>query len=89
MTLSNKDKQARRADAQKLNASVHVGKVGVAGAADELKAQLKARKLVKVRLLPSATEGGKDTSGQAEALAQASGSELVEVRGHTAVFWKA
>jgi RNA-binding protein len=80
--------RAKRAEAQQLAVTVHVGKNGVEAAAAELLAQLKKHKLVKARLLPSATEGGAGDKGQAEALAAAVGAQLVEVRGHTAVYWR-
>lgn len=84
------DRRALRAQANSINVSVHVGKNGINDATlDELRRHLKKDKLVKVRLLPSATDGGASTDAQAEALAEGSNSLLVEVRGHTAVFWKA
>lgn len=85
--MNKKSIQELRAQAQTLNVTVHIGKGGIDAAVDELKAQIKARKLVKVRLLPAATEGASDKE-QAEALAEACDATLVEVRGHTAVYWK-
>lgn len=85
---SNKDIQAKRSEANAIAVSVHVGKSGVTDATiAELKDQLERRRLVKVRLLKSAThETGNKV--QAEALAEASGGVLVDLRGHTAVYWK-
>ncbi|HUR63386.1 MAG TPA: YhbY family RNA-binding protein [Candidatus Thermoplasmatota archaeon] len=81
--------RAKRAEAQQLAVSFHVGKNGVNEAAvAELLTQLKKHKLVKARLLPSATAGGADDRGQAQALADAVGAQLIEVRGHTAVYWR-
>ena len=81
--------RAKRADAQKLAVTFHVGKNGVNEAAvAELLAQLKKHKLVKARLLPAATGGGAEDKGQAESLAAAVGAQLIEVRGHTAVYWR-
>ena len=86
---SNKQLQEKRAQAQSLAVSLQVGKNGVTDATvAELKAQLHKHKLVKVRLLRSATEGGAQDDAQAEALATAADAVLVEVRGHTAVFWR-
>jgi len=86
---TNKDIQQKRAEANQLDVTVHVGKQGITDATiTELKAQLKAKRLVKVRLLKSATHET-STQEQAEALAAATGTTLVDVRGHTAVFWKA
>lgn len=85
--MNDKDLKRR---AQALSPTVHVGKNGVADAAiAELTRHLKQDKLVKVRLLPSATDGGAGDKDQAQALAAATKSRLIEVRGHTAVFWKA
>jgi RNA-binding protein len=81
--------RAKRSEAQQLSATVHVGKNGINEATTaELLTQLKRHKLVKVRLLPAATEGGTGDHSQAEALAAAVGAQLLEVRGHTAVYWR-
>jgi RNA-binding protein YhbY len=89
LTLSSSERAAKRGQAQRLTTSMQVGKAGVTEATlAELRGQLKRHKLVKVRLLPAATEGGDTTQAQAEALAAATQSELVEVRGSTAVFWR-
>lgn len=61
--------------------TVHVGKEGVtASLIDEVARQVKMRKVVKVRLLPSVE---KDRGEVAEELAERSGSVLIEVVGHT------
>lgn len=85
---SNKEIQAKRAEANSLTVSLQVGKAGVTeSTVDELSNQLEKRRLVKVRLLKSAThETGNQV--QADALATATGAILVDVRGHTAVYWK-
>ena len=87
--LTNSQIQQKRAEAQQIDVSLHVGKNGVTPATiEELSAQLKKRKLVKVRLLPAATEGGASDSDQAQVLAEGTNSLLVETRGHTAVFFR-
>ena len=87
-TLDADEVAAKRSAAQKLTATLHVGKNGVNDATvAELKAQLHKHKLVKVRLLPAATEESGDRA-QAEALAAAAACHLIEVRGHTAVFFR-
>lgn len=87
--LTNSQIQQKRAEAQQIDVSLQVGKNGVTPATvEELSAQLKKRKLVKVRLLKTATEGGAQDEGQAAALAAATHSTLIEVRGHTAVFFR-
>lgn len=81
---------AKRSQAQTIAVTMHVGKNGVNEASIlELKTQLHKHKLVKVRLLPSATEGGEGNKVQADALAAGADAQLVEIRGHTAVFWRA
>jgi RNA-binding protein len=80
----------KKAEAQSVDVSLHVGKNGVTEATiTELDTQLKAHKLVKVRLLKTATAGGSEDKAQAEKLAEATRSTLIEVRGHTAVYFRA
>lgn len=87
--LTNAQVQQKRAEAQALDVTFHVGKGGVTPATvDELSAQLKKRKLVKARLLPTATDGGAHNEDQARSLAAATHSILIETRGHTAVFFR-
>jgi RNA-binding protein len=82
--------RAKRAQANQLAVTLQVGKNGVTeSTVAELKAQLHKKKLVKVRLLKSATQGGEEDRSQAEALAAQADAVLVEVRGHTAVYWRA
>lgn len=72
-----------RGKAQSLQASAHVGKDGITDeAAEEIMAQLKKNKLVKVRMLQSA---GEDRDSIASELAHRTASTLVEVRGRTVV----
>lgn len=64
-----------------LRPTVHVGKEGMTDTLiDEIAKQVKARKVVKVRLLPSVEE---DRKLVAEELANRSNAVLVEVVGHT------
>ena len=87
--LTNPQIQKKRAEAQQIDVSLQVGKNGVTPATvEELAAQLKKRKLVKVRLLKTATEGGAGDQDQAQALAEGTNSLLIETRGHTAVFFR-
>lgn len=72
-----------RAKAQRLEATLQVGKAGVTDAVvTELVVQLTERKLVKVKLLKG------DTKADARRLAERAGAELVEVRGRTAVLFR-
>jgi RNA-binding protein len=64
-----------------LRPTVHVGKEGVTDPLiEEIAKQVKNRKVVKVRLLPSVEE---DRKRVAEDLAARSDSVLIEVVGHT------
>lgn len=80
------ERKALRAAGQGLDATVFVGRGGATdAAAEEVRAQLKTRPFVKVRLSRDA-EGGRH--GVAEALAELAGADLVEVRGYTALLAK-
>lgn len=86
--LSNSQIQEKRAAAQQIDVSLQVGKNGVTPATvEELSAQLKKRKLVKVRLLPASKETA-STEDQVKALSEGTNSTLIETRGHTAVFFR-
>ncbi|MCU0860985.1 MAG: YhbY family RNA-binding protein [Methanomassiliicoccales archaeon] len=64
-----------------LKATMHVGKDGASeGVVEELVNQLKANKLVKVKVLASSSEQKREI---AEELASRSGAVLIEVRGNT------
>ena len=79
------DRQALRKQAHDLDVTVWVGKAGVDAVVDELRDQLDDRELVKVKFL-AARAPGASTDELAAALAERVGAELVETRGHTAVF---
>ncbi|VVB85302.1 CRS1 / YhbY (CRM) domain protein [uncultured archaeon] len=68
-----------------LEPTLHIGKAGIESVVEELKLQLKSRKLVKVRFLRTAFIEG-DKKGLMQKLADLSGSELVQTRGNTAVY---
>lgn len=81
--MDKKRKAFLKGAAQKLEATVHVGKDGVTDkVVEEVVRQLKQKHLVKVRLLPSMEE---DRYEAAEKLASKASAALVEVRGRTAV----
>lgn len=68
---------------------VQVGKAGISeGIVKELDERLETDKLVKVRFLATARES-EEKSVLAGRLAEVVGCELVEIRGHTAVFFRA
>jgi len=75
----------RRRRIHELDATVRVGKGGVENVADELADQLESRDLVKVKFLRSAL-GGTTIEGAATDLGELAGCDVVETRGHTAVF---
>lgn len=68
-----------------LDVTLWVGKSGIEPAIDELTEQLDDHDLVKAKFLRSA-RGGTDTETLAGDLAEAANAELVQTRGHTAVF---
>ena len=74
-----------RERAHDVDATLRVGKSGIESVADELRTQLDDRELVKVKFLQAA-RGGTTTAALAEELADAVDAELIETRGHTAVF---
>lgn len=68
-----------------LDVTVWVGKNGVDAVADELSDQLDNERFVKAKFLRAA-RGTTATEELASDLAEAVGADLVDVRGHTAVF---
>lgn len=78
-------KQNYKAEAAGLEVTLQVGKSGIEKVVEELKNQLKLRKMVKIKLLKTAFLEG-DKKELAEKLARLTDSELIEARGNTAVF---
>ncbi|PSP62105.1 RNA-binding protein [Halobacteriales archaeon QH_8_67_36] len=68
-----------------LDATLRVGKKGVESVADELGSQLEDSQFVKVKFLRAA-RGGTTTEDLADELADHVDADVVQVRGHTAVF---
>lgn len=65
--------------ANELNATVHVGKDGLdQGLFDEITAQLKKNRLIKIKVLSNSDDGAKDV---AAAIEEAAGAVAVDVRG--------
>ena len=77
--------QTLRERAHDVDVTVWVGKAGVEAVADELSDQLDNRELVKAKFLRAA-RGGTTTEELAAGLAERVSTEVVETRGHTAVF---
>ncbi|MDI9393956.1 MAG: YhbY family RNA-binding protein [Euryarchaeota archaeon] len=77
-----------KSDASKLNPVLNIGKNGVTDALiEELNKQIKANRLVKVKVLKSAEEG-KDLKTIADELAEATRSTLIDIRGRTVVLYR-
>ncbi len=84
MKMSKKELIKKGAD---LDPTVHVGKEGLSdGIVQEVKAQLKRHKLIKIRVLPAADQ---DKDAVAEELAQRTGGKVVDTRGFTVLLCEA
>jgi RNA-binding protein len=84
--MNKKRRIELRGLAQKLEATVHVGKEGASQMViEEIVRQLDKHTVVKVRVLQSIERGREEI---ADELARASGSVLVEIRGRTVVLAK-
>ncbi|GCF14676.1 hypothetical protein Harman_26110 [Haloarcula mannanilytica] len=82
--MTDSSRQSRIHD---LDATLRVGKHGIESVADELDDQLENTDLVKVKFLRS-SRGGTTAEELADDLAEMVNAEVVQVRGHTAVFEK-
>ena len=77
-----------KSDANKISPILNIGKNGVTETLiEELNKQIKANRLVKVKVLKSAEEG-KDLNIIADELAKATRSTLIDVRGRTVVLYR-
>jgi RNA-binding protein len=77
-----------KSDASKISPILNIGKNGVTDTLiEELNKQIKANRLVKVKVLKSAEEG-KDLKTIADELAEATRSTLIDVRGRTVVLYR-
>ncbi|MGQ0536608.1 MAG: YhbY family RNA-binding protein [Methanobacteriota archaeon] len=87
-TAPGKRKADLRRAGQDLDVAFHVGKHGVTdGVVAELQERLEREPLTKVRFLP-ASRAGMEANALAADLAARAGAELIEVRGHTALFYR-
>ncbi len=80
--MSEQDLRKRAHDA---DVTVWVGKAGIESVVDELDDQLTERDLVKAKFLRAA-RGSATTEELAEELADRVNADIVETRGHTAVY---
>lgn len=77
-----------KSDASKISPILNIGKNGVTETlVEELNKQIKANRLVKVKVLKSAEEE-KDLKTIAAELAEATRSTLIDVRGRTVVLYR-
>jgi RNA-binding protein len=81
------DTEERKRKAHDLDVTVWVGKSGLEAVVDELDDQLDDRDLVKVKFLRAA-RAGSSTDEKAADLADRVNADLVDTRGHTAVFYR-
>ena len=83
----DKDKLYKlKSEAVQLKPIINIGKNGLTDSAiEELKKQIKANRLVKVKMLKST---GVDTKTLAQQLADATKTTLIEVRGSTVVLYR-
>jgi RNA-binding protein len=74
-------KKELKGKGNELKATMHIGKDGLTeGLVEELRNQIKAHRLVKVKVLASSAAMKREI---AEDLAKKAGAELIEVRGNT------
>jgi RNA-binding protein len=86
MALTAKERAALRAEAHHLTPLVHVGQAGPSPAVvRSLDDALRTRELVKVQLGRHADRGARET---AQALAEATGAEVVQVIGKTLTLYR-
>lgn len=84
--MKGRDRAELRAEAHHLNPTVHVGKEGLSSSLiKSLDDTLRTHELVKVKLGKNADVKPKDTAAE---LARASKSEVIQVIGRTATFYR-
>jgi RNA-binding protein len=75
-------------EATKIKPIINVGKNGITDSVvEEIKKQVKANRLVKIKMLKTSAEG-EDIKTSAEKLAEATKTTLVDVRGSTVVLYR-
>jgi RNA-binding protein len=84
--VRGRERAELRREAHRLNATVHVGKEGITAALiSSLDDALRTRELVKVKLGKNSDVKPKDAAGT---LASATSSEVIQVIGRTATFYR-
>jgi Predicted RNA-binding protein containing KH domain, possibly ribosomal protein len=77
-----------RTEATKIKPLINIGKNGITESVlEEIKKQLKANRLLKIKMLKTSAEG-EDIKQSAEKLAEDTKSTLIDVRGSTVVLYK-
>lgn len=75
-------------EATKIKPILNVGKNGITDPViEEIKKQVKATRLVKIKMLKTSAEG-EDIKTSAEKLAEATKTTLIDVRGSTVVLYR-
>ncbi|WP_292463121.1 YhbY family RNA-binding protein [Methanolobus sp.] len=77
-----------KAEASSIKPILNIGKNGITDAVvEEIKKQVKAYRLVKIKMLKTTPEG-EDVKEAAQKLAEVTGTTLIEVRGSTVVLYR-
>lgn len=77
-----------KSEASQLKPVIHIGKNGLTDPiVDELKNQIKANRLVKVKILKSTFEN-EDTIELSQKIADATNTTLIDVRGNNVVLYR-
>lgn len=77
-----------KSEASKISPILNIGKNGITDTLiEELNKQIKANRLVKVKILKSAEEG-KDLKVIADELAEATRSTVIDIRGRTVALYR-
>nr|WP_321496646.1 YhbY family RNA-binding protein [uncultured Methanolobus sp.] len=75
-------------EATKIKPIINIGKNGITDSViEEIKKQVKANRLVKIKMLKTSAEG-EDIKTSAEKLAEATNTTLIDVRGSTVVIYR-
>ncbi len=75
-------------EATKIKPLINVGKNGMNDSVlEEIKKQVKANRLVKIKILRTSAEG-EDIKTSANSLAEATGTTVIDVRGSTVVLYR-
>ncbi|MFQ6054793.1 MAG: YhbY family RNA-binding protein [Methanosarcinales archaeon] len=86
--MNKKELYQLKSKSNKLESTIHIGKYGINNAViSELTKQLKKQKLIKIKILKTATENI-DRSIITKQLAELTNSYIIDTRGSIAVLYK-